>query len=208
MLLPILFLMAPGIKHRYTGVEYIRITDFTVTFKKEIFKLDELYKVMHEWLIENGYATRADEKFPEKYFLHKVSQAGKEVWVRWRLKKEPPGGVGFWRFDLDVDMHVMGLQDVEVVVGNKKVKANKGEVEVQVAASLILDAEGEWSKNALLKPFRKFFFNRVVSKKLDMMKKKIYTEAFEFRDIINNYLKMETFIPLKGAKAEFWPKRT
>lgn len=201
--------MAPGLKHRYTDVEYINITSFTINFKKEVFKLEDLYKIMHEWLVENGYATRADEKFPEKYFLHKVTPAGVEIWFRWRMKKSPlPGIQKFWRFDLDIDTHVLGLQDVEVVVQNKKIKANKGEVEVQASANLVLDASGDWSKNALLKPFKKFYFSRVIAKKRDMLKKKLYDDAFELRDVINNYLQLETFIPVRGAKAEFWPKRT
>jgi len=194
--------------HRYTGVEVIPVTSFTVNFKKEVFKLEDLYKVMHEWLIENGYASRDDETFPEKYFLHKVGPAGKEIWVRWRLKKPAISGAQkFWRFDLDVDMHVLGLQDVDVMVDNKKVKGNMGEVEVNVAASLIMDAERQWKDKPLLRPFRKFYFDRVVRKKRDLFIRKLYTDAFNFRDAINNYLKLETFIPVRGAKAEFWPRR-
>ena len=200
--------MPPAITHRYTDVEYMNITSFTINFKKEIFKLEDLYKVMHEWLVETGYASKADETFPEKYFLHKVSQIGTEVWVRWRVNRNPlPGEQKFWRFDIDVDMHVLGLQDVEVAVQGKKIKANKGEVEVQVAANLVIDVEKTWKQNVFLKPFRKWFFDRVHSKKRDMMKSKLYAEAFEFRDVINNYLELETFLPVKGAKSEFWPKR-
>jgi hypothetical protein len=195
--------------HRYTGVEAIPVTSFTVNFKKEVFKLEDLYKVMREWLIENGYATRKDEEFPEKYFLNKIGPAGKEIWVRWRPNKNPmPGGVQeFWRFDLDVDMHVLGLQDVEVMVDNKKVKGNMGEVEVNVAAYLIMDAEKKWKEKPLLKPFRNFYFNRVIRGKRDLLIKKLYIDAFNFRDAINNYLRLETFIPVRGAKAEFWPRR-
>ena len=98
--------------------------------------------------------------------------------------------------------------DVELVVQNKKYKAHKGEVEVMVAANLIFDASGEWRKNTLLKPFRSFYFKRFVSKKKDMLEKEFYREAFEFRDAVNNYLKLETYLPSKLAGMEFWPKRT
>ncbi|MEM4263925.1 MAG: hypothetical protein QW666_03480 [Candidatus Woesearchaeota archaeon] len=195
-----------AIKHRYTGVEFIPVTSYTVNFKKEVYKLEDLYKVMHEWVVENGYGPKADEDFPEKYFMHKVTPGGKEIWVRWRLKKVPYGQE-FWRYDLDVDMHVLGLQDVEVMVDNKKVKGNMGEVEVNVAANLIVDVEKKWAKNPLLKPFRNYYFKRFLSQKRDFFAKQLYTEAFAFRDVINNYLKLETFIPVRGAKVEFWPRR-
>lgn len=196
--------------HRYTGVEAIPVTSFTVNFKKEVFKLEDLYKVMHEWLIENGYATRDDASFPEKYFLHKIGPSGKEIWVRWRLQNRSAiswGDQEFWRFDLDMDMHVLGLQDVEVMVDNKKVKGNMGEVEVNVSSYLIMDAEKKWKEKPLLKPFRNFYFNRVIRGKRDLLIKKLYTDTFNFRDAINNYLRLETFIPVRGAKAEFWPRR-
>jgi len=196
------------IKHRYTGVEYKTVTKFVVNYK-DVFLLEDLYVLMYEWLVENGYATRADEEFPERYYLDRTGAAGKEIWIRWRCKKFPMSGPRkFWRYDLDVDMHVLTLKDVELVVQNKKIKANKGEVEVEVVANLVYDVSGEWSKSSLLKPFRKWYFKKVVSKEKDMLEKKFYNEAFEFRDAITNYLKVETFLPTKMAGMEFWPKRT
>ncbi|MBD3303634.1 hypothetical protein GF343_00665 [Candidatus Woesearchaeota archaeon] len=196
-----------SIKHRYTGVEYKTVTRFSVKFK-DVFILEDLYVLMYEWLVERGFATRVDADFPERYYLDRTGPAGKEVWIRWRPKRHPIPGNKFWRFDLDIDMHVLGLKDVELVVQNKKVKANKGEVEVQVAANLIYDASGEWKKSALLKPFRNFYFKRFLSKKKDMIEKELYNEAYEFRDAINYYLQLETYLPSKMAGFEFWPKRT
>lgn len=196
------------IKHRYTGVEYKTVTKFVVNYK-DVFMFEDLYVLMYEWLVANGYATRADEKFPEKYYLDRTGAAGKEVWIRWRCKKIPTSGVrNFWRFDLDIDIHVLGLKDVELVVENKKIKANKGEVEVEVVANLIFDASGEWSKNSLLKPFRNIYYKKIISKEKSQMEKMFYNEAFDFRDAISNYLKLETFLPTKIAGLEFWPKRT
>lgn len=196
-----------SIKHRYTGVEYKTVTRFSIKFK-EVFILEDLYVLMYEWLIERGFATRVDADFPERYYLDRTGPAGKEVWIRWRPKRYPIPGNKFWRFDLDIDMHVLGLKDVELVVQNKKLKANKGEIEVQVAANLIYDASGEWKKSALLKPFRNFYFKRFLSKKKDMLEKEFYNEAYEFRDAINSYLRLETYLPSKMAGIEFWPKRT
>ena len=194
--------------HRYTGVEYKEVTKFTVNYR-EVFVLKDLYRRMYEWIIENDYATRSDPDFPERYFLDKTGAAGKEVWWRWRCKKSPlPGKQKFWRFDLDIDCHVLTMKNVELVVQGKKFKANKGEVEVQVSAKLIMDASGEWRKNALLKPFRGWYFKRTLSKTKDMLEKELYNEAFEFRDLITDYLKLKAFIPTKLAGLEFAPRRT
>lgn len=196
-----------SIKHRYTGVEYKKVTGFSIKFK-DVFDFEHLYVLMHEWLIEKGYATRSDADFPEKYYMSRTGPGGKEVWIRWRPKRNPVPGNSFWRFDFDIDLHVLGLKDVELVVQNKKVKANKGEVELQISANLVYDAADEWKKSALLKPFRSFYFKRFLSKKKDLLEKEFYNEAYEFRDAVNNYFKLETFLPSKMAGLEFWPKRT
>jgi len=197
-----------SIVHRYSGVEYKTITKYVVNYK-DVFVLEDLYLLMYEWLIENDYATRTDEEFPEKYMLDRTGGAGKEIWFRWRLKKNPfPGKQAFWRFDLDIDVMVLAMKDVELVVQNKKFKANKGECEVTVTANLVFDASKEWRKNPLLKPFRNFYFKRFLSKKKDMLEKQFYKEAYELRDAINNYFKLETGLPTKLAGLEFWPKRT
>jgi len=128
------------IKHKYTGVEYKTVTKFVVNYK-DVFIFEDLYVLMYEWLVSNGYASRSDADFPERYYLDRTGAAGKEVWIRWRCKKVPTAGTRkFWRFDLDIDIHVLGLKDVELVVQNKKMKANKGEVDVEVVANLIFDA--------------------------------------------------------------------
>ena len=196
------------IKHMYQDVEYKEVTKYSVKYL-EVFVLKDLYRRMYEWLVENGYATRSDADFPEKYYLDRGGAAGKEVWFRWRTKKNPlPGKQQFWRFDINVDCHVLGLKDVELVVQNKKFKANKGEVEVVVAANLIMDASGDWSKNTLLKPFRSLYFKRALAKKKDMLEKELYKDAFDFRDIITDYFKLKSYIPTKIAGLEFAPRRT
>ena len=195
-----------SIKHRYTGVEYVPVASYMVNYK-DVFSLENCYKLLHEWFIEKEYATRKDEEFPEKYFLQKESRGSKELWIRWRLNRNPfpakPGAKPFWRFDVDIDIHVLNLKDVEVVVQNQKFAANKGEIEINVAANLIIDASGEWEKSLLLKPFRKWYFDRAMRPQRNRLEKELYDEMYALRDAITNFFKIETF----GAAGPFWPKR-
>ncbi len=193
-----------SIKHRYTGVEYYPVANYTVNYK-DVFVLEDFYKLLHEWFIDNDYATRADEKFPEKYFLQKESKGAKEIWIRWRLKRNATKKKTkpFWRFDVDVDIHVLAMKDVEVVVNNQKFGANKGEIEIQVAANLIADASGEWAKSPLLKPLRKWWFNKLMRAQRNLLEKQLYDEVYELRDAMTVFFKMEAF----GAREAFWPKK-
>jgi hypothetical protein len=192
------------LKHRYTGVKYKTVTKFVVN-RKDILHLDNFYLLMHEWLIEHGYASRKDEDFPEKYYLHKESPAGKEVWWRWRPTRWPLGASKLWRLDLDIDVHVLTLKDVEAVVAGKKYKAHQGEVEVQVAANLVQDPEGVLEES-MFKDVKKLLYGRTWKQQAEMLEKEFYREAMQLRDAINTFLTIETYLPTKEWP-EFWPKR-
>ncbi len=194
------------LRHKYHKVDYKQVTKYVVN-RKDVFHLSNLYLLMHEWLIEHGYATRVDRDFPEKYYLHKEGPmyGGKEIWWRWRPKKYPLGPNKLWRFDIDIDVHVLAMKDAEVIIGGKKYKAQQGEVEVQVSANLVKDPEGMLEKGAL-KDIKKMLYNRLWKQQFDMLEKQLYRDAMEFRDAINTYLMIETYLPTKEWP-EHWPKR-
>lgn len=195
-----------SITHRYTGMEYETAAKYDVNMK-DVFHLDNLYMQIHEWLVENGYATRKDEDFPEIFYLNKESAGGKEIWVRWRPSKLPRGAKNIlWRFDMDIDIHVLTLKDVELAVEGKKYAAHKGEVEVKVIANVVYDYKKAFEKS-ILKPFKEILFKRRWKEQKKELKEELYKEAYELRDAINTFLKIETFLG-EGEAPEFWPKRT
>jgi hypothetical protein len=197
------------IRHRYTDYdsEFSTIADYLVNYK-HIFVLQEAYKLMHEWFIEQGYATRSDETFPEVFFLDKEGKAGKEMWFRWRFTKSPLGGkmAEFWRYDFDVDVHVMTLTKVETIINNQKVKVDSGEVEIQVKANLVMNWAKKIKKSSLMRPFKevvKRYFLHSTRKRLE---DDLYKQAYDFRDELNNFFNLEHFKARKGG-LEFWPKK-
>ncbi len=194
------------IRHRYTGLDYETVTRYTVN-RKDVFHASNLYLLLHEWLIEHGYATREDYKFPEKYYLNKEGPmfGGKEIWWRWRPQKLPLYPNKLWRFDLDIDVHILTMKDVEVIIGGKKYKAQQGEAEVNVTANLVRDPDKLLEKSAF-KDLKKLLYGRMWKQQFDMLKKELYTDAMQFRDSINTFMTIETFLPTK-ENPEYWPKR-
>jgi hypothetical protein len=194
------------IRHRYTGSEYKQVTKYVVN-RKDVFHLANLYILMHEWLIEHGYASREDTAFPEKYYLHKEGPTfgGKEVWWRWRPTRYPLDPNKLWRFDINIDVHVLTMKDVEVIISGKKYKANQGEVEIAVSANLLKDPDKILEKSAL-KDIKKLLYGRMWKQQFEMLEKELYKEAMQFRDALNTFLTIETYLPTKEWP-EFWPKR-
>jgi hypothetical protein len=192
------------LRHIYDGIDAKEVTWFVVN-RKDIFVIEYLYLLMHEWLLEHGYTTTLDVDFPEKYYWHREGPAGKEIWWRWRPKRYPLGPNKMWRFDLNIDVHVLPMKDVEVVLGGKKFKVNQGEVEVQVKAMLVKDPD-KLIEKSMFKDVKKLMFNRMWKQQFDALEREFYREAYEFRDAMNAFLQIETFLPSKEW-AKFWPTR-
>jgi hypothetical protein len=196
----------PNVKHRYTGLDRDQVAKYTVKYK-DVFSMKYLYYLMRVWLIEEGWVTREDEEFPEAHYVQRDTPAGKELWVRWRPMKDPPGmKYGFWKFAMDVDMHILGLKETAMVWKGQKVEADKGEVEIVVTANLLFDYSKAWEKSPW-GPFKKLWINRIEKRTKTMLRNMLIQESYRFRDAMATYLKLETFLPEREG-AEFWAKRT
>ena len=109
------------LRHRYTdyGEDRIQVASWYVKYK-EVFNLKHLYTLVHEWLFEEGWCTRKDEDFPEIMYSQRDSSFGKDLWVRWRLKKNPEGtpkkGPAFFQYEFDIEYHTVGIKDTEIIV--------------------------------------------------------------------------------------------
>ena len=186
----------PKIRHRYTDQDeqYLQAAEFKVKHK-DYFNMKYLYVLMHEWLVEEGYATRVDPDFPEIFYMHRETQkAGDEIWIYWRLTKHPVA-TKFWRWDLDVDMHIILLKDTEMVIGGTKYKVHWGEPEIKVWAKLVVDYDQAWRKHPFLGGILKPFWKRTIKNTMQRQKKELYREAYRFQEAIKTYLKLSTYLP-------------
>jgi hypothetical protein len=195
----------PNILPRYTGILDVRqLVTYTVSYK-DIFALQNLYELLREWLIENGYATRDEEKFPEVFYLQRETPGGREIQFRWRPVKQPLWHTSkLFRYDLDIDCVVRGLKDVELAWKGQKIKAEKGLVEISVAAKLVLDYETAWQKTPFFHSFKDLIINRFLKRKIDQAQKELVGDANSLQEAIKTYLKLETYLP-EGPQG-FWPK--
>lgn len=133
--------------------------------------------------------------------------AGKEIWLRWRLDKQPPGTRGkLFTYVLDLDFKIVGLKDAEIAWKGQKVKADRGEFELTCTGALVVDPGKEW-ESGFLKQIKELYGRRLMRQKITAHKKNIYSDAYRLRDLVMTYLKLETFMPFKEA-GEFFVKRT
>lgn len=196
-------MLMPKIKHRYTdfGKEYLVAAEFKLKHK-DYFSWKYLYTLIHEWLVEEGYGTRKDYDFPEQQYMHREHQkSGTEVWIYWRLTKYPVIKNPFWRYDLDLDIHIVLMKNAEIMVDGKKYKVNWGEPEIKIWAKCVADYKREWEKSPIMSRLKHLFFRRIIKRDFEMHKKELYREAYRFQEAVKTYFKLSTYLPeIEGQK--------
>ena len=174
-------------------VELAKIPEFNVKYS-DVFNLRNLYTMMHEYLIEDGWRgtekifegdTSSEHQDIEKLYLEKFCQkalhkGGKEMWVWWRLVKYPggkPAGYSeYFEFQLDIDFHMVYMKDVDLMHQGKKIIVQKGELEIMFKPTLMGDIKDYWKKHPILKHFHKMYYKRVLSQEIE--KKELQIQIF------------------------------
>ncbi len=197
-------------KHRYQPPlgDYLEAANFRIKYK-DYFHMKNLYIMIREWLIEEGFANRDDPAFPEEFYLQREHQkAGEELWIWWRFEKKAGEGMhrggSYWSYFLDVDFHIILLREVEVMHQGTKYKTNWGEPEITIWAKLMYDPEGKWRKSLLMSELHKLFFKRLFKKEFESHRLELYREAYRLSEAIKTFLKLKTYMP-EPELQKWWP---
>jgi hypothetical protein len=190
------------IKHTQDGRELREVANFRVRHR-DYFHLKNLYIMLHEWLVEEGWATRDDEDFPETLYLQRSTQkSGDELWIWWRLKKDVNSK--YFQYLMNVDYHVILLRDAEVMHQGQKFKTNWGEVELLVRAWVEIDYQKAWRNHWFLKNLHPVWISRIYKKVIDQHIQTLYREAYRFQHVAKTYCNMKTYLP-EAEGEQFWP---
>ncbi len=182
---------------------------------KDVFDLGQFNEALKEWLVEHNW--KSFDGFNEEwetFYSEKIGQSGaKELWLWWRLAKPAPETDAF-HYHLLVTFHLIGVASTEVIKGGQKIKADKGEMEIETEAYLeeLYKRKFEDEKGFfgfVLKQTRDIFTKRIYTATIDQRKKELYQEAYAFNNFIKQWLKMKRYLPYEESKNFFpsyaWP---
>lgn len=182
------------------------IPEFKVKYN-DVFSLRNLYIMMHELLLEEGWKGPdgdSDGADVETYYSENIYQkgahrGGKEMWIFWRVSREPGGRPSaYFKETLDIDMHMVYMQNVEVVHQGKKLNVQKGEIEFFFRPKLLGDIEGKWHDHRFLKHFQHIFEERIMRKEVEKMEKELWRYAYRIQAKIKQYLELRQYGPVPG----------
>lgn len=193
--------------------EKFEVSPFKVKYK-DVFHMKNLYVMMHEYLIEEGFLDEeqkqnaseghqtAEVMYLSKRIQKGLHQGGEEIWCWWRLYKKPHSKYSsFFRFDLEFDFHVVYLSEMEVMHQGKKMKINKGEIEFDIRPVLVADYDGKWAEHWLLKYFLTIYLHRIMHFEIERKLKELWREAYKFQHMLKRFFALRLFVP---TPEPFW----
>jgi hypothetical protein len=187
---------------------------------KDVFDLKGFYEALHEWLLENGWKDKATKlDYWENYYGERIAQGGmREIWIQWRPWKIPNDDM-MLEYYLDFDWHCIAVTNTEIVRDGKKIKLNKGEVELKIRAYIEKTYERKLTKPTkkelekmgslerlffpLIRPFLKLFTKRAYKNEIELRKKELYQETYAMQNFIKQWFKMKRYLPYEESKTFF-----
>ena len=148
-----------------------------------IVNFQDFYKFCYDWLSEETGLFIIEKKYTEK-----LSSDSKNIKVEWEGTNKV---TDFFKFSVKLEFDVIGLTNVEITQDNKKIKTNKGSVEVKVKGTLIRDYQGKFERNAFQKFLRAIYEKWVIPARIEQLENKLVADCDEFLAQAKAYLDLE-----------------
>lgn len=162
-------------------------TIFSSKVKYEgIMDFKEFYKFCYQWLAEEMGLDIVEDKYAEK-----ISGDSKNIKVDWTGTRKV---TDYFKFSVSVKFEVLNLVNVEITQDGKKIKMNKGSVEVKVKGTLVRDYEGKFEKTATRKFMRSIYEKWVIKSRIEEYEGKLVADCDEF------LAQAKAFLDLEGKK--------
>jgi hypothetical protein len=145
-----------------------------------IVNFADFYKFCYEWLRDEAGLSLSENKYSEK-----ISGDAKNIEIEWNGFRNV---TDYFRFEVKIFFRITGLTNVELTEGNRKIKTNKGTVEVIVTGNLVRDYKGKFEKNAFQKVLRGVYEKSVIHERVDQYQEKIIEDCDEFLSQAKSYL--------------------
>jgi hypothetical protein len=148
-----------------------------------VMDFKEFYKFCYKWLSEESELMVIENKYAEK-----LSGDSKNIKVEWLGTRKI---TDYFKFQIEVKFEVLNLINVEIPQDGKKVKMNKGSVEVSIKGTLVRDYEGKFEKNSMQKFMRGIYEKWVIYSRIKEYEDKLVNDCNEFLSQAKAFLDLE-----------------
>ena len=149
-----------------------------------IFSFADFYKFCYDWVKdETAIGNLVETKYSEK-LLGDV----KNIDCEWEGNKEL---TDYFKFEVKVIFKIIALAETEITQDGKKIKTNKGSVEVTIKGTLVRDQKGKFEANGIEKFLRGIYEKFVIPERVDALQDKVFGDCDEFLAQAKAYLDLE-----------------
>ena len=148
-----------------------------------IFSFPGFYKFCYDYIKEEfGFAV-AESKYTEK-----ITGDAKEIQIEWEGEKKI---TDYFKYIIKVDFRIIGLKNVEVQRGEKKIQTNKGLVEINAKGIIVSDYEGKYDTSPNLRFFRGVYEKWIIPSTIEQIEEKLISHCDGFLGEAKAYLDLE-----------------
>lgn len=161
---------------------------------EQTFQFKQLYKIMYEWLLEEGWDDQylpGNENFEHLYLEKTLPDGAQEHLIWWRCQFVPYNN-RYYRYVMHIDFQTVHMAKAQVMHKGHKFKTYEGDLILRVESHLQLDYRDEWQKHWLLNQFDRPFRTRIYKKNIDSYKKDLYNTTYRFQNMIKTFLQLKT----------------
>lgn len=187
------------------GDEYNILVSQLEIENEDTFHMKNLYKLIHDWLVEEGFSTifGGDDHY-ETFYLERLNANGaKEHRIWWRCLRTPQNSK-YYRYYIKLDFMTINMKSIEVMHQGNKMKTDRGDCVIRIWAYLQLDYDKSWRKSPFMMRFDKLFRNRIYKAQVESYKIDLYKTSYRLQNIIKQYLKLKTLYEMPRP---FHPER-
>jgi hypothetical protein len=148
-----------------------------------VLDFKDFYKFCYKWLSEEAGLDIVENKYAEK-----ISGDSKNIKVEWAGARKV---TDYFKFQVDVKFEVLNLTSIEVTKDGRKLKMNKGSVEIAVKGTLVRDYEGKFEKTASQKFLRGIYEKWVIYSRIKEYEGKLVSDCNEFLGQAKAFLDLE-----------------
>ncbi len=175
--------------------EEVKIVKLSLKYK-DVFVLDELYKLVFYWLRDNDWIDpvyKTSENYETSYLQKDSSSGTKDHIIIWDVEKVPLESA-YFKYKLNIKFATLVIKSVEVMHQGKKIKANDGEIKMEIQSILELDYKGEWENHWFLKHFNRLWKKRIYKAEIDNHDDQLREDTYELYNAIKKYLNLKGFL--------------
>jgi hypothetical protein len=152
---------------------------------KGIFDIDELYRIINDWLVSKGYQVHES-----KYKSIALQTGGKERTFDWNAHRKMTDFITVWIF---LHFQFQDMMEVEVVKDGKKVKLHKGLIMVRIIHRLEFDFAERMGRSQIGNAIVDFMTKIMWKKKIDSLwEDKLRFKCYELANVIKESLDFMT----------------